>query len=67
MNIIDLRMDNGLAEKKEDGSTIHVELEDVKSFYGETVHFILTRRTGRCQIIEDDSPNAVIRRSIIVK
>jgi hypothetical protein len=67
MNVIDLRMDNGLAEKKEDGRTIHVELEDVRTFYGDTVHYILTQRTGRCQIIEDNSPNAVIRRSIIEK
>lgn len=64
MNIIDLRMDNGLAEKKEDGRTIHVELEDVKSFYGETVHFLLTKQ-GSVQIVED--PHGIIKRAIIVK
>ena len=64
MNVIDLRMDNGLAEKKEDGRTIHVELEDVKAFYGESVHYLLTKQ-GHVQIIED--PKGIIKRSIIVK
>jgi hypothetical protein len=64
MNVIDLRMDNGLAEKKEDGRTIHVELEDVKTFYGDTVLYILQAH-GRVQIVED--PKGIIKRSIIVK
>lgn len=64
MNIIDLRMDNGLAEKKEDGRTIHVELEDIRTFYGDTVHFLLTKQ-GSVQIVED--PKGIIKRSIIIK
>jgi hypothetical protein len=64
MNIIDLRMDNGLAEKKEDGQTIHVEMEDVRNAYGDTVHYILQKQ-GALQIVED--PNGIIKRSIIVK
>lgn len=64
MNIIDLRMDNGLAEKKEDGTTVHVELEDVKAYYGEAAHYLLTHE-GHIQIV--DNPNGIIRRSIIVK
>jgi hypothetical protein len=64
MNVIDLRMDNGLAEKKEDGKTIHVELDDVRAFYGDTVLYILQSH-GRVQIVED--PKGIIKRSIIVK
>ena len=64
MNVIDLRMDNGLAEKKEDGRTIHVELEDVRTFYGDTVLYILQKQ-GSVQIVED--PQGIIKRSIIVK
>lgn len=64
MNIIDLRMDEGMAEKKEDGTTIHVELEDVRTFYGESVHYLLTKQ-GHVQIVED--PQGIIKRSIIVK
>ena len=64
VNVIDLRMDNGLAEKKEDGTTIHVELEDVKAYYGEAAHYLLTHE-GHIQIVDDkDGP---IKRSIIVK
>jgi len=64
MNVIDLRMDNGLAEKKEDGRTIHVELEDVEKAYGPTAHFLLVTQ-GRIQIILDHK--GIIKRSIIVK
>lgn len=64
MNIIDLRMDNGLAEKKEDGTTIHVDLDDVRKFYGETAHYLLMHE-GRIQIVDD--PKRKPRNYIIVK
>lgn len=64
MNVIDLRMHEGMAEKKEDGTTIHVELDDVRAFYGETVHFLLTKQ-GSVQIVED--PHGIIKRAIIIK
>jgi hypothetical protein len=64
MNVIDLRMDNGLAEKKEDGTTIHVEMEDVEKAYGPTAKYLLQTQ-GRIQIVLD--AKGPIKRSIIVK
>jgi hypothetical protein len=66
MNLIDLRMDNGLAEKKEDGTTIHVDMGDVKRYYGDCVHYLLYKH-GHVQIIDDNRPGVRIKRSIIVK
>ena len=51
-------MDNGLAEKKEDGTTIHVELEDVKKYYGDTVHYLLTKE-GHVRITDNKGMRSI--------
>lgn len=63
-NVIDFRMDDCLAEKKEDGTTIHVEVDDVRKFYGETVAYLLSKE-GSVRIVEN--PEGPIKRAIIVK
>jgi hypothetical protein len=58
MNVIDFRLDNRLAEKKEDGTTVHVDLEDVRRFWGEIAAAIL-EGTGQLRIVYD--PSATIK------
>lgn len=58
----ELRMSNGMAEQRSDGRTIHVDLEDVKTVYGDTVLWILRNSKG-VQIVEHDY--GPIKRSII--